>query len=144
MEPLTLPTSDLLAPHGRGPETEPFWEGTAKGELRAQRCGGCQRLRFPPLPSCPHCGSLDVEWVPTEGTPTLYSWVVVERSTHRDIPAPFCVALAEFAEGVRVPGNLLYDREHETPRAGTRLEVDFAPVGDVHVPVYRMRERADG
>ena len=40
------------------PDTEFFWAGTAAGELRVQRCGGCGALRHPPGPMCPSCGTL--------------------------------------------------------------------------------------
>ena len=38
-------------------ESEGFWEGTARGELRLQACGSCGILRFPPRVMCPHCQS---------------------------------------------------------------------------------------
>lgn len=141
--PLTIPDSRLLSPRLDGEDTAPFWEGTGRGELRVQRCASCGHRRFPPSPVCRECGDLEAEWERVEGTPTLYSWVVVERSTHAEIPGPFCVALAELERGLRVPGNLLYDRETETLRAGLPLEVGFGTVGDVHVPVYRVAVSSD-
>ena len=139
MKPLTLPETDLHSPVDIGPDTQPFWDATARGELCAQRCDDCGRFRFPPSPVCPACRSFATTWTPLKSTPELYSWVIVERATHPDIPAPFCVALAEFPEGVRIPGNLLFDRETENPRAGTPLSIDFHPVGTVHVPLYQLR-----
>jgi len=38
-------------------DTAFFWDGTARGELRIQRCGGCGALRYPPGPMCPACGA---------------------------------------------------------------------------------------
>ena len=49
------------------PETQPFWDGAAAGELRIQRCLACARHYFYPRPSCPHCGSAEVEWVTASG-----------------------------------------------------------------------------
>ena len=38
------------------PETQPFWDGCAAGELRIQRCADCGRPYFYPRPVCPACG----------------------------------------------------------------------------------------
>ncbi|MES2198421.1 MAG: zinc ribbon domain-containing protein, partial [Pseudomonadota bacterium] len=32
------------------PETQHFWDGTAAGELRLQRCDACANVYFPPRP----------------------------------------------------------------------------------------------
>ena len=44
--------ADVLRPVV-SPDTAFFWDGTAAGELRIQRCGGCGALRHPPGPMCP-------------------------------------------------------------------------------------------
>lgn len=49
------------------PETQPFWDGAAVGELRVQRCEACLRHYFYPRPHCPHCGSAEVAWVTASG-----------------------------------------------------------------------------
>ena len=49
------------------PDTAFFWEGTAAGELRIQRCAKCGVLRHPPGPMCPACGEAStagVAWRP--------------------------------------------------------------------------------
>jgi Rubredoxin-like zinc ribbon domain (DUF35_N) len=38
------------------PETQPFWDGCAAGELRIQRCVDCRQPYFYPRPVCPACG----------------------------------------------------------------------------------------
>lgn len=140
MEPLTIPSSRILAPH-ISELGAPYWEGTSKGELRAQRCDECGTFRFPPLPSCRNCGSQQATWVELKSAPTLYSWVIVEHSTQPEVKVPYCVALAEFEEGVRVPGVLLYDRATVTPHAGDALGVEFhALESGHHVPLFRLRD----
>ena len=52
-----MPARPLPAPT---PETQHFWDGTALGELRLQRCGACSTTYFPPQPFCPACSSDDV------------------------------------------------------------------------------------
>ena len=61
------------------PETQPFWDGCAAGELRIQRCADCGRPYFYPRPVCPACGSRNVEWFTASGRATLYSYVINYR-----------------------------------------------------------------
>src|SRR6516162_10733483 len=49
-------------------DTAFFWEGTARGELRIQRCRGCGTLRHPPGPMCPACGAGKPEYLLAAGT----------------------------------------------------------------------------
>jgi uncharacterized protein len=134
---MALPNSELLAPTVTE-ATKPFWDWTAQGELRVQRCSDCRRFRFPPIPACRRCGSLEATWEPVEGTPRLYSWVVVHRSVSPDIPVPFCVAVVEFEDDVHVGGNLLYDPEEITPRAGMPLQLGFRDMAGHAVPVFHL------
>src|SRR5438874_11406719 len=67
-----LPTPDA--------DTRPFWEACTAHEVRAQRCTGCGRFRWPPGPLCPHCRSWDFEWSKLAGTGEVYSYVVVQYS----------------------------------------------------------------
>ena len=45
------------------PETQPYWDGTAAGELRIQQCVPEQHTYFYPRTSCPVCGTEEVKWV---------------------------------------------------------------------------------
>jgi hypothetical protein len=47
--PAPDPATDVLRP-AVSRDTTFFWDGTAAGELRIQRCGGCGALRHPPGP----------------------------------------------------------------------------------------------
>jgi uncharacterized OB-fold protein len=124
------------------PDTRPFWDGTAAGELRVQRCRGCDRHFFYPRPACPHCGSGDVAWVTASGRATLHSYVI----NHRPAPgfedeAPYVIAIVELEEGVRMMSNLAgvpADPEHlplDLP-----LRVVFEPRGDVRLPLFTPAE----
>lgn len=88
------------------PDSAPFWEGLAVGEIRVQHCNLCGTYRFPPGPFCLNCGSGRQVYVALNSTPRLFSWIVVNRSTHEDMPAPYAVAVVEYEEGVRLPGAL--------------------------------------
>ena len=87
-------------------DSTPFWEGLAEGEVRVQRCERCGTHRFPPGPFCLSCGSAELCYAQLTSTPRLFSWIVVTRSTHRSMPAPYAVAVVEYDEGVRIPGAL--------------------------------------
>ena len=64
------------------PDTAPYWEGAAAGELRIQQCTSCSEYYFYPRPFCPKCGSGDVEWRVTSGRASLVSYVI----NHRPVP----------------------------------------------------------
>lgn len=122
-------------------EAEPFWQGTAEGEVRVQRCVDCDARRFPARVGCPACGSLEDDWVAARGTPTLYSWVVVERATIPSIEVPYGVCMVEYAEDmVRLYGTLVGDPAGF--KAGVALDVTTAPSAGVHIPVFSVRQAA--
>jgi uncharacterized OB-fold protein len=84
-----------------------FWDGTARHELRVQRCNGCGALLMPPGPCCPDCGSFDLGWVVSAGRGTLYSFAVPHYPQVRGFAYPLVVGLVELEEGVRIVSNLV-------------------------------------
>ncbi|GAA3582483.1 OB-fold domain-containing protein [Nonomuraea rosea] len=120
------------------PETRPFWDGAAAGELRIQRCQTCERHYFYPRPSCPHCGGDQVEWVRASGRATLYSYVI----NHRPAPGfeeegPYAIAVVELEEGVRMMTNIVgVANTPENLPLDMELRVVFEQRGDVHVPLF--------
>ena len=121
------------------PETAHYWEGTARGELRLQRCRACATTYFPPQPFCPACATDDVEIVRASGRGTLHSYVI----THRAAPgftAPYAIAVVELEEGPRLLTNLVdVEPEPGALALDVPVEVAFLPVGDVTLPVFRPR-----
>lgn len=88
------------------PETIHFWQGTAAGELRLQRCDECRHAYFPPRPFCPKCASRKVSIFKASGRAILYSYVI----NHRPAPgftAPYAIAVVELAEGPRMMTNIV-------------------------------------
>ncbi|MFC4123172.1 Zn-ribbon domain-containing OB-fold protein [Nonomuraea zeae] len=120
------------------PETRPFWDGAAAGELRIQRCQTCARHYFYPRPSCPHCGGDQIEWVRASGRATLYSYVI----NHRPAPGfeeegPYAIAVVELEEGVRMMTNIVgVENTPENLTLDMELQVVFEQRGDVHVPLF--------
>ena len=119
------------------PETQHFWDGTAVGELRLQRCRACGEAYFPPQPWCAHCASDGVEVFAASGAATLHSYVI----SHLPAPgftAPYVIAVVTLAEGPRMLTNLV----GVLPDPGAlpldlALSVEFESVGDVTLPVFR-------
>jgi uncharacterized OB-fold protein len=89
-------------------DTQPFWDGCARGELLLQRCGACQAYRHPPSPICPECLSADHRWVRASGRGKVYTFVVVRETRARgwDKMVPYVVAVITLDEGPRILSNL--------------------------------------
>jgi uncharacterized OB-fold protein len=127
------------------PETAGFWEGTRRGELRAQQCGACGARRFPAQPMCPRCQSFDRAWTPLSGRGTVYSFsIVTGEGPEPPLPGtygwPYAVVLVELEESVR----MLSDADTESLdrlRVDAPVEVFFEPVSEeITVPRFRLTE----
>jgi hypothetical protein len=109
-------------------DTAFFWEGTAAGELRIQRCNACGELRHPPGPMCPSCHAADRGHVVASGRGTVFSFLVHHAPQLPGKELPATLALIELEEGVRMVGEIL-----EPPDGGIAI-------GD---PVQVVFERID-
>ncbi len=119
-------------------DTAFFWAGTAAGELRIQRCGGCGALRHPPGPMCPRCGSPSSGHVVAAGAGEVFSYVV---HRHPPVPGkrlPIVIALVQLDEGVRVLGELLgADPDHV--EIGMPVRVCYVRVDEeLTLPAWRL------
>lgn len=119
-------------------DTAFFWAGTAAGELRLQRCGGCGALRHPPGPACPRCGADRRDHVVARGTGEVFSFVVHH---HPPVPGrrlPIVVALVELTEGVRMVGEIP-GADPAQVRIGAAVQVDFVRVdAELTLPAWRL------
>jgi uncharacterized OB-fold protein len=132
--------ADVLPPLPQpNADTQEFWDGCRRGELRLQRCDDCGTARFAPRPACPRCASLRYAWFIASGRGKVYSWTIVHAPT---LPAfadrvPYAMALVELDEGPFLVGQLR-DCDHARIRAGLRVEVFFEAVApDVTLPHWR-------
>jgi uncharacterized protein len=120
-------------------DTAFFWAGTAAGELRIQRCGGCGALRHPPGPMCPHCNGTEPTHVVASGLGEVYSYVVHHHPPVPGHTLPFVVALVELEEGVRLLAELV-DVAPDDVRVGLPVRIGFTKVDDeLTMPVWRPR-----
>ena len=120
-------SGETATPPEPKPETDPdsqfYWEGLRKHQLLLQRCARCGRHRFPPMPSCPYCSSIQSSVVPAERHGTVYSWVVVRMPWNPALAArvPYTIVTVDLTEGVRAIGCL----EGIEPRPGLRVKARF-------------------
>ena len=122
-------------------DTAFFWAGTAAGELRIQRCGGCGALRHPPGPMCPACGAAQPGYMVAAGTGEVYSYVVHHHPPVPGQQLPLVIALVQLTEGVRMVGQLL-DVSPERVRIGLPVRVAFLRVdGELTLPAWREEPR---
>ncbi|MGH3363843.1 MAG: bifunctional MaoC family dehydratase N-terminal/OB-fold nucleic acid binding domain-containing protein [Nocardioidaceae bacterium] len=118
-------------------DSEFFWEGTRKGELRIQRCGACDRLRHPPGPMCPSCGATQPDYVVARGTGSVFSYVVHRHPPMPGKQLPVLLVLVELDEGVRMVGELIGAGEEEV-EIGMPVEVSMVRVDDdLTLPAWR-------
>ena len=136
-EPAAAPPAGVLRPVVSR-DTAFFWDGTAAGELRIQRCGECGTLRHPPGPGCPGCGALRPEYVVAAGTGTVNSYELHHHPPVRRRRLTFAVALVELTEGVRMVGELLGAAADQI-RIGAPVRVEFVRVdGELTLPAWRL------
>lgn len=143
------------APARRGPRGERprpvinrdnagFWEGVARHQLLIQRCGDCRALRFPWLPGCNACGSLEWDTVEASGEGTVYSYVVMHHPPFPAFDPPYAVGLIELAEGVRMVSNVV-GVPSDKVRIGQPVRLEFQRVDkELELPVFRAVESMAG
>ena len=112
----------------RNRDTEFFWEGTAAGELRIQKCNACGELRHPPGPMCPSCHAADRGHVVASGRGTVFSFLVHHAPQLPGKELPATLALIELEEGVRMVGEVVAGREGLA--IGDPVQVVFERIDD--------------
>ncbi|MFF0484010.1 Zn-ribbon domain-containing OB-fold protein [Streptomyces sp. NPDC004435] len=125
----------------------PFWEFTARGELRIQACAEpeCGEPRFPPRPCCPHCQSFATDWRLMSGRGRIWSYVLPHPPLLPDYAeqAPYNAVLVELADAPRIrlagnvvaePGARLDSVDPARLRIGAPVRVAFTEIDGVAVP----------
>ena len=121
------------------PETAPFWEGCAAGELRLQHCLECAHVQFPPRRLCTGCLSPRVAWRAASGNGTVRSWstVVVPGAAGFEAEVPYISVLVKLEEGPTML-SVLRECRNEDVYPGMDVEVLFEPRGEeMKVPYFR-------
>ena len=132
-------------------DTQPFWDGCARGELLIQRCGRCGKWLWQPRPICSSCQTPDPVWTRVSGDGVVASWMVMRPPT---LPAyaervPFVILLVELTEGVRLIGYLVDDAGRmlktdgaaEKVAIGARVALRFHDQAGTPLPCWTMAAR---
>ena len=137
--------SGFVLPDLEDPDSGPFWQGTARGELLVQVCDHCGQKRMPPRPMCFVCRSIKTRWIQLAGRGTVWSFVVPHPPL---LPAyqalaPYNVVTIAVEEdpAIRFVGNLvaradgpINEIDPTTIRIGEPVRVVFQQVEDVFMP----------
>ncbi|QEC46471.1 hypothetical protein FSW04_01995 [Baekduia soli] len=108
MSPGVRPASLPTPPPRLDPETQPYWDAAARGELVLPLCPRCDRLFWYPRGACPRCGATDLSWRPASGEGVVYSFSVVRRAGGAWAQAvPYVLAYVTLAEGLTVAANIV-------------------------------------
>lgn len=127
-------------------QSAPFFDGALDGTLMLRRCRACNTFMSPaagigaPVRSrCVACFSGDVEWAPSSGRATLYSFVLMHQRYDEAFAAeiPYNIAVVEMAEGVRLTSQVV-GCPNDALAIGMALEVTFERMSEtVAVPKFR-------
>ena len=88
-------------------DTQFFWDGIDLGELRIQKCDGCNALYHPPMVRCPKCGAYDLGYVVSKGRGKVYSFAEIHHPQFPIFDYPVLAVLVELEEGTRILSNLV-------------------------------------
>jgi uncharacterized OB-fold protein len=134
---------DKPIPHP-GMHTKPFWEGAKQGKLMLPRCTNCNRVHWYPRLICPHCHSMELEWIEASGEGRLHTFAVQYRAFGGwAAEAPFVTAYIDLNEGDRMLTVLrgVDPKKPQDIKIGSRCRVEFEPASeDVHIPFWRVVE----
>lgn len=121
-------------------EEKTYFEEAKAGRLVYQECRGCRSAIFYPRVVCPSCMSEDLEFVPSSGRGTIYSYTTLYRAGHPAFAeeVPYTIVLVDLDEGVRLIADLV-DSAPEDVAVGLRVDVLFdAVTEDFTVPRFRL------
>ena len=121
--------------------TQRFWSSCKDGRFEFQHCKACGHSQFPPRLTCTKCHGADLDWLPSSGRGTVYSFTVVHRAPLESFKAdvPYVIAIVALEEGVRAMVNLR-GVDPETVSIGMPIEVFFEPTeGEYPLPQARPR-----
>lgn len=126
-----------------GERHDDFWAWCGKGELRLQRCGACNRLSWPVVRACEHCGGAELSWERMSGHGKIVSWCTFDQDYYGGVlPTPYDAILVELEEGPLFISNPKGFTERDI-EMGMPVTLDFIDCEDVAGP-FRLPVFARG
>jgi hypothetical protein len=124
---------------------QPFWEAARRGELRLQRCLGCNAFRVPASRYCPGCGGEESDWARASGAGTVESFCVFHKAYFPGFEGevPYNVALVRLAEGPCLFTNIV-GLPNDRLRIGMPVEACFESVAPDVTLVKFKPQRSEG
>ena len=124
------------------PNSQPFWEGVKRGELRYIVCDSCGEVVFYPRMHCPACGSRELTWKVSRGEGSVYTFSVVRQNRMPGFVemGAYSVAYVDLDEGFRMLSSVVgVDDPTRDIRVGQRVRVEFEvqDEGEYPIPVFR-------
>ncbi|MBX9641790.1 MAG: OB-fold domain-containing protein [Mycobacteriaceae bacterium] len=121
--PKLIPVADELS--------KPFWDAVNSRRLVLQHCASCNKLQYPPQPTCQVCGKAALAWKEVEGKGHVATFIVIEdgRLNRRMPDQPYNLAMVTLDEDPTVnfysnlPGTPPYEVTEGAP-----VEVTFEEV----------------
>jgi uncharacterized protein len=110
-----------------------FWrEIPERYTLRANRCGQCERVYFPPREVCPTCRRASIgrmAHLKLSGRGTILEWTRVHKAAPGyELQVPYVVALVRTEEGPVVTGQVV-DSAPDAIREGAAVRMVFRRLG---------------
>lgn len=128
----------------RGIHTRPFWEGTKAGKLMLPHCKSCGEVHWYPRHICPHCHSMDLDWIEASGEGSVHTFAVQHLVFGPwSEKVPFVTAYIDLKEGDRML-TVLRGVDPEKPeeiKVGAAVKVEFEQADDdTFIPYWRVVE----
>ena len=125
------------------PETRPFWDGCAQGELRYQQCADCGAVQLIPRALCERCHGSSLAWKVSARQGRLLSYTVVHRAP---VPAfkadvPYVIAIVHMDEGFRLMANVQGGAEPALA-IGQPVRIGFVDVDGTAQPIVQRLDEA--
>ncbi len=129
-------------------DSRPFFDAARDGTLLLRRCAECGTFALPfvwlgggagaPLRArCPECNADALEWAPSTGRGTIYSFAIMHQVYDPSVAddVPYNLTVVELEEGVRFTSNVV-GVANEDLEVGMPVQVTFEPSGEVVVPKF--------
>jgi len=125
------------------PESAPFWEAAAEGQLLLSECNDCGLVYYYPRAHCPDCFSADVGWLEASGDGEVFSHTRVSSIANwPEEDLPLTMTYVELDEGPRMLTNLV-NVDYEDVEIGMAVQVTFFETEREDLAIPRFEPRKD-